>query len=497
MFLRLPLLLLLFCGILSPLSAQTKVQLSLPDAVGLGGTEVMCVPVVADSFPQIISASFSIGWDTMAVEFVEARFGDNPLELDAMSTRTEDPDNFGIATISSDLMAFSVAPGTPLFEICFLGKQAEGFTKLTWQGFFAPEFAQEGTITAFPFDTIQGSLTYGANVATTVLPGDTNADGQVDHRDLLNIGLTYGLSGPARPTSATNFLQQLAPRWNLTFPGGLDYANADADGNGQIETADLALVNTYYAQTLPGTTYSEAPDVSDSAGPSLTINSPVSVDAGQPAELTIELGDGNTPDAVGYSLAFALEFDPEQVDVNSLTASFSNAYLGDDLLAITKISPLTEGRVEIALSRKDQVNTTLPGGELVRISYTPRARSDNESYSLSLEVIPNAFLRSDGSSAPLQRTTAEIMVAGSVSVREPAWAAALRISPNPFTAGPLTLHGDLPQLSGIEVFDLNGRRLQQHPGNARRVELGDLAPGVYLLKIKANGTEVTRRVVKQ
>ncbi|MEM9930667.1 MAG: hypothetical protein AAF840_12655, partial [Bacteroidota bacterium] len=238
MKLVLPFALLLILSSTTPVQAQTKVQLSIPEAIGLGGAGLMCVPIVADSFPMIISASFSVGWDTSVVSLEEFRLGDNPLALNDMAIRTDDDDSFGVATISSDLVAYNVPPGTTLFELCFLAKQSEGSTPLTWQGFFLPEFAQEGTITAFPFDTIQGSLTYGSNVATTVLPGDTNADGQVDHRDLLNIGLIHGSSGPARPSGEVSFTNQLAARWNLNLPGDLDHANADTDGNGTIENDD-------------------------------------------------------------------------------------------------------------------------------------------------------------------------------------------------------------------------------------------------------------------
>ncbi len=497
MSLRFTTLLLLFLGSIAPLTAQTKVQLSLPDAIGIGGTEIMCVPVVADSFPDIVSTSFSVRWDTAEVAFAELRLGDNPLQLDEMSIRTDDPDNFGVASLAPELMGITLEPGTILLEVCFLAKKTAGFTLLTWDGFFAPEFAQDGPPVAFAFDTIQGSLRYGATVATTVLPGDTNADGQVDHRDVLNIGLIHGAAGPARPTPSTNFTEQLAERWNLNLPNNLDRANADADGNGVIEDIDLSLVDNYYEQVAPDNTFTLAPDISDNGGPAFRIESPVTVDAGQPSELSIALGDGNNADAVGYAMAFALEFDPDQVAINDLTLDLANAFLGDDLLTLNKVSTVSSGRIEVALSRKDQTNTTTPGGEVVRISYTPLARSDNDSYPFSLRVIPNAFLRSDGSSAPIQGATAEITVTGTVATREPTWAEDLQLVPNPYTAGPLSLRGQLPRITGIRVLGLSGRCLQTYSGNVRQLDLAGLPAGVYLVKINTVDGQVTRKVVRQ
>ena len=54
-------------------------------------------------------------------------------------------------------------------------------------------------------------------------------NGQVDHRDLLNIGFLHGTTGPERADAATDFAAQLAPVWPGILPGGTNHAEVDAE----------------------------------------------------------------------------------------------------------------------------------------------------------------------------------------------------------------------------------------------------------------------------
>jgi hypothetical protein len=189
--------------------------------------------------------------------------------------------------------------------------------------------------------------------------------------------------------------------------------------------------------------------------------------------------------------------DPNQIDLNTLSVGFGDSFLGDDLLTIDRLSTNEIGRLEIALSRKDQVNTTNPGGEVCKISFTPRENADGTSYDLSFNIVPDAFLLADQTLVAIEGSTTTIQVMDTpVAVQEPAWGRELNIFPNPYTAGPLNIQGNLPTLDQLVVFDEGGRMVRRLTGSTRTLDLSDLAAGTYLLQLEKGAEKVVRKIVK-
>lgn len=151
------------CFALFSLSAQSRVQLRIDSTVTTVSEEnqLACVPVIADSFPNIAAVQFSVAWNPDNLDFAEVRLGDNPLNLDSGSTSMPKPNNFGVTFVTPDLSGITLEPGTMLFEVCFSSQdRPQGQGQLTFGGMIPPEFAQAGTTVAFPYDTIPGSLSY-------------------------------------------------------------------------------------------------------------------------------------------------------------------------------------------------------------------------------------------------------------------------------------------------------------------------------------------------
>ncbi|MEO0898943.1 MAG: S8 family serine peptidase [Bacteroidota bacterium] len=98
-------------------------------------------------------------------------------------------------------------------------------------------------------------------------PGDANADGQVNLKDYLLIGLLHGQTGTARNNASTDFTPQYAPSWNTTFPANhslapnVNYSHADANGDGVIDIeSDGYWVKQYFTQSASGV-YSDTSNV--------------------------------------------------------------------------------------------------------------------------------------------------------------------------------------------------------------------------------------------
>lgn len=478
--------LLAFAGLGTTLSGQSQVVISIPDVVATGLEDIICVPVIADSFPNIVSTQFSLTWDSTEVSFVEARLGDNPLGFDGMATSTPRRDQFRVGFIPSDAMGITLPSGTVMFELCYTPKNSAGFTRIGFDGELEPEFVVSGTFVPFAFDTIPGSINYGTSVAAAVLPGDTDANMQVDHRDLLNIGLLHGETGPVRNDATTDFTAQTAANWPGFLNSGINYATVDADGNGTIDATDLDAVLDNYAEENDGN-FEFAPTVATPAGPALLLNFPETVDAGQETSLLVELGDGTDPDAVGYGLAFTLAFDPSQVDMSTVVVDFTDAFLGDDLLTLAQENDRANGIVEVALSRKDQINTTTPGGRIAEVRFTTIPAADDENYEMSVSVTPNAFVRSDQSTAPINGSQTEVTVMGTSAVGTPVWAQSAQVFPNPTTD--VVYIRNLTDVSlDYSVYSMWGQQVLSDRFNGDSIDLEGLAGGLYLI-VLTNGIE--------
>lgn len=477
------------------LRAQDTVQVSIPEIVVPAGVSPICVPIVADTFPDIVTAGFSLRWDSTQLRFDEVRFGNNPLNITGSSISRPDARSFVISWLADGLMGITLNPGTTIMELCFLPTMDSGFSTITWQGINPNEFVQDGQITAFPARLIPGSVTYGGAAPFTVLPGDTNDDGQVDHRDLINIGLINGATGPARTNASTVFAPQDASIWSLTLNNGINYARVDASGNGLIDATDAAVVVGNYGRALG--TFATAPDRGAAIGPALSLTFDDEILEASPTTIKVMLGDGNDPDAVGYALAFTLVFDPAIVDASTLSVNFSDAFLGDDLYTVGRIRQAAPGRLEIALTRKDQRNTTTPGGEVCAITFTLLNPNNAAAYPLNISLVPNAFVRADQTTADVVGGDARLTITGTTAVTTPSWGAALRLYPNPTTDGPLNISGDLPAFDAVRLFDQYGRLLRSFLGNVRQLDLSGLPASNYLLQVEIGGERVTRRVIKR
>ncbi|WP_173021401.1 T9SS type A sorting domain-containing protein [Lewinella sp. W8] len=477
-------------------SAQNEVTLSIPDAIHPGGDAPICVPVIADSFPNIVIAQFSLSWDTAVVDFAEVRFGEDPLGLasNSNSTNMPEPDVFVVVWTNEDVnTGVTLESGTPILELCVTPKVASGTTDIIFDDFLEPEFAQGGTVVAFPNTVNDGSITFGADVATFVLPGDTNDDGQVDHRDVIGLGFGHGTTGPARPTPGVAFSARVAPLWTESLQSGINYATLDADGNGSLNDDDLTIISTYYDQFV-NDNWQAAP-VQDNMGipGAPLIITDASLSSGQPASVRVELGDVAISGAAGYAMSFAVLFDPAQIDPGSISVDFSDSFLGDDLLTLARVTNNASGRLEIALARKDQINTTNAGGLVCTINFTPAVSEDD--YTLTLSTESNSYQLADESSAPVSGQTTDLTVSGTTSVREPQWARDLTIFPNPLTGEVLSVRGNQRTFDHISVLEVSGRQLLDFLGNQRQLNLSALPAGTYLVQFQLGGQQVLRRLV--
>ena len=72
---------------------------------------------------------------------------------------------------------------------------------------------------------------------------------------------------------------------------------------------------------------------------------------------------------------------------------------------------------------------------------------------------------------------------------------AVKMFPNPVQHY-VNLQSSIP-VTRVQVFSLLGQKLKDIPKNPSRIYLGDLDPGIYMIKIYSNEHHITKKLVKR
>lgn len=177
--------------------------------------------------------------------------------------------------------------------------------------------------------------------AQTLHPGDADDNGEVNQYDLLYIGYAYGTVGPMRLEDETEFSPQAIPvLWTQTFPNGLNYAYADANGNGVVDFLDIMTVGTNYGQT-----HGDLHPLDFFAGiegldPVATIDGSQltePITSGSTIQLPILLGSPGMPATDVNGIAFSLRCNHPEL-IQDISLDMSNSWISNDANAFHFVS---------------------------------------------------------------------------------------------------------------------------------------------------------------
>jgi len=198
-----------------------------------------------------------------------------------------------------------------------------------------------------------------------VWPGDVDNNGIVEHIDVLYLGYAFGSTGPPRPGGYTNFTgQNLEERWDDNFPDGINYGYADTDGNGTINGIDIIAVDTFYGKTHGEVLFFKEFMTGNGAPPLTAIPEQSTAMGEESISFSFELGSPEQPVEDFYGVAFSFRYDTSYMRIipDSFAVAADSWILGsntspDSLLILIKDKPL-EGRVDVAITRRDQQGVT-------------------------------------------------------------------------------------------------------------------------------------------
>ncbi len=339
--------------------------------------------------------------------------------------------------------------------------------------------------------------------AFDVWPGDANDDRIVNNQDLLSIGIAYNDTGALRPNASLNWIGQPATPWAGGILGSSNSAHADCNGDGIVVASDTLAITTNYSQT-----HNKMAGLLGGGGndPELAIESVIdSVPDSSYVHLWVRLGSQQHPADSVYGLAWSVFYDPQLVDSASVQVDFDSCWVGQqgvNLLTLVRHMHAL-GRIDLAFTRIDHQSVSGEGivariGIVVIDNISGKQPGDKTISPLPWTPAEATMIDRHGKDLPLQGVGKTLFVVGEVP--EPALPVgqAMAIFPNPAAAEVyVQTRSDSP--CEVAVYDLSARllMLRQFPAAARKnLDLGDLAPGAYLLKVTNADGSFQQKVVK-
>ncbi len=465
---------------LDSVMGEDALQLNVDSGTVEAG-EAICLDISTRNFTEVLGMQFSLRWnpDTLRLDSIVLD-GELPMTLNNFNLQGSAEGRLSVQWLDNSLAGVSLPGEARLFTACFTAGPETGQSLLF--------FSSVPTLIEFTDGDLLLPVEVGNGLVEVlpepVRPGDTDRSRQVNHYDLLNIGLGYGATGPERPNAALTWEKQPAPGWEHATPAsGVDFKHLDTDGNGRIEAADtLAIVLNYGLHANP---------FSPEAPPLRTANTlmyvrPDTISPGEPVVFDIMLGEEAMPAEEVYGIAFTVVYDTAAVYPGSAVVMLRQSWMGilDEGLLLLQHDHPERGRLDVAITRTDGIDVS-GYGPLAQMYITIqdvifRRLPDHE---LLFDIEKIRLINSREELAAVTGQQSASVVLGAVngvgeSSREPH----IRVFPNPT---PDIAYFDTPA-ECAELFSLDGRQLleKDHVG---QLSLGHLPTGPYLLRLWRDG----------
>jgi len=323
---------------------------------------------------------------------------------------------------------------------------------------------------------------------SNVWPGDANYDLTADNLDILYIGLAYGYTGPVRAGATTSWVAQPAVDWLQQFATGYNIKHADCDGSGLVDATDTNAVILNYGQVHP---FKQGfPPTVTNFGTPLYFDLPTgALMPGSTVDIPIMLGTAATPADQFYGVAFTVNYDPVMVQPNSMEILFNNTWFGNgtNTMHLSK-DDYNNGTVDMAFVKNDHQNEggygsfatlhfTLANiaGSALNLSFSKILALDKYEIQQPVNVINGSI-----------STGVEDVDASSTE---------LYIYPNPVND---VLQVTVPHqtIKEISLISMEGKKVLSQTGViSNRVNVGELANGVYLLEVRTKNELLRRKIV--
>lgn len=328
-----------------------------------------------------------------------------------------------------------------------------------------------------------------------VLPGDANNTGLVNNIDIVYTGFAFGAVGPARvQEDASAEPQVVSEQWALSFPGQINYALADANGNGLVEWQDLVTVFQNYGSTFPPVIADPFPDTTMGVVADLQWKSNLISGTSVPgSQVSIPLfwEDFSEPTEVN-GLAFSVAFDGDVIEdiffewapsaLNADSSWYSQQIRTNDGTARLEIAATRLGHDPIAgLNLLGYLNIIIED-DLIGLLLTPE-----DSIRTSVKVEKIFGVGREFAILPIGDDSLGLTIRHP-DWREPPPGNGLYLYPNPTHDWAMIETG--MEIEEVIVYDQLGRQLLRDStvsGREYRLALSDQPPGWLLIAVRTAG----------
>ena len=343
------------------------------------------------------------------------------------------------------------------------------------------------------FDLFSGNIIYEVQTAERysnlifqtpmpdlVYPGDTDHDKDVDMLDLLSIGLFYNNQTLSRAEISTDWVGQAATNSGTSLTTGVNQKHADCNGDGQINAVDYDAISLNYSFKH----YSNKSTNANCDFP-LFVSFPNLVKEDEPITVQIGLDLSSLPSQNVYGLTFTIEYDSNFVVANTMNTQGVSTWFGteDGNYIQRKEDDYPLGKMDVGIVGIDKLNRS-GGGILIDGIWTmedvviPIAQG----YLDMPFKISNVFVL-DYDQNVIDACGVDTVIrvydknVGILERQE----LALSIYPNPTKANSINLE-HVAELKYVEIFDMQGRRIQTWYENFSALQIGGFNKGIYFLK---------------
>ncbi len=331
-------------------------------------------------------------------------------------------------------------------------------------------------------------------VGDSVWPGDVNSDHVVDATDALDLALGYGSTGASRSGASISWLAQYCSNWGTNIVTGVDMKHADCDGNGTVNAADTAAINSNYGLTHPKT----APHAQHktSGVPDLYFDlTGITLNAGTTVSVPIKLGSSSLP--MNNILGLTAHVKISGITLGSPESiAYPTSWLGTSSNTYSFRKSISNNQVDWAYARNDHANTS-GNGTMATLTFTiPSSASGQVIFSFeNVEIINASGTVLSGYN--VVDDTANIVTTGLANITADN---GVKVYPNP-SNGIFNITGQGLQNAEVMVTDIVGRKVYNSNLNMNngigQINLSNLTEGVYFININAGNTVYNSKIMLQ
>lgn len=357
-----------------------------------------------------------------------------------------------------------------------------------------PTISTTYTVTGTDLNNCTNTQTVAVNVNQTcqdVWPGDANSDGLVDNTDVLELGLHFTQTGPARSITSNSWQSYFSNNWTGTITNGKNVNHSDCNGDGTINNSDtLAIYNNY------GLTHTFKQNENTATNPQISIIPDQSfVNKGAWGTASIFLGEASTPVTNINGLAYTVTFDQALLETNSIYLEYPTSFInaGNQNLKFNKLN-FSNGMLYTATTHTVSGNVS-GNGKIAVLHYKIKSSLATDAV-LNIGVTQAKQSNAAGALIPLTTGSATVAAIGtSVGIDEFSGENTIGVYPNP--ANSIVTIYSSAILEKIELCGITGQVIlsEKTSENQYQLDLSGVANGVYFVTITSQDKKVQRKKV--